>query len=334
MATDKEWKQRQQEYEYWKNRQKQLNTKLTEKETDLKKRLNDYYQTEQVQLKQLVSYYYQEYGKENVLEYRTMLEGLSVPDRELLFKNINDFMIKYPEYAHLAPTATSIYELNRLEGLAESVKMMSLEQGAFEDKEITKHLEDVASMGVRSITDFTGSFNKENSAIIKAVVNKDWTGQGSYSDAIWKNKEKLVEYVKTDFTNGLIRGDNYATMTKLLTTRMSDVSKNDAYRLIFTEGTHVLNESQAEVLEDDFEYYSIVTAGDDSVCEICQAMEDESTMDPIPFSDRVEGDNFPPFHPWCRCTYSVVIPKRNSKIKLNDDQKKEVQDLLDEGDDE
>ena len=39
------------------------------------------------------------------------------------------------------------------------------------------------------------------------------------------------------------------------------------------------------------------------VCPICRAMA-ERVFD---ISERQPGVNFPPFHPWCRCTFEIVV---------------------------
>ena len=41
--------------------------------------------------------------------------------------------------------------------------------------------------------------------------------------------------------------------------------------------------------------------------EGCQGQEAETFAAPVLFSDRVAGENFPPFHPWCRCAYYIVV---------------------------
>ena len=44
--------------------------------------------------------YYQEYGKNNVIEYRKLMEALSDEDKRLLIEQMDEFAKKYPQYAH------------------------------------------------------------------------------------------------------------------------------------------------------------------------------------------------------------------------------------------
>ena len=48
--------------------------------------------------------------------------------------------------------------------------------------------------------------------------------------------------------------------------------------------------------------------------EGCQGQEAETSAAPVLFSDRVIGENFPPFYPWCRCAYYIVVPDEQKWI--------------------
>lgn len=319
---------------YWKRRQEELMKVLQQSEDEVNDRLASYYRTEGQKLKNLIASYYQQYGDGNVIEYRTMLQGLSSADRELLFRDISEFVKKYPQYEHLVPTATSIYKLDRLEGLQASVYMQQLNIGAIEQEEVRKHLEEMARVGFDSVQKDLG-IGGESINVIKTIVGVDWTGHGNYSDSIWKNKQKLTEYLMKDFSEGIARGDNYKKLMKILQDRFDDVSRRDAYRLVYTEGTHVLNESRARAMEQDFEYYKISCINDGKACDHCLAVQADQNAKPVKFKDRVTGLNFPPFHPWCRCSYVVVVPdeeewfrERMKDRTYTEEQKRQAEELL------
>ena len=69
-----------------------------------------------------------------------------------------------------------------------------------------------------------------------------------------------------------------------------------------------MNESKARAVQETFEYYSLSTVGDAKVCDVCESIQDETEAEPVRFDQRIAGDNFPPLHPWCRCTYTIVVP--------------------------
>lgn len=81
---------------YWANRQKQLNQAAEKEESKLKKRLSKYYDSEFRKLEKQIAAYYQEYGKNNVIEYRKLMEALSDEDKRLLIEQMDEFAKKIP----------------------------------------------------------------------------------------------------------------------------------------------------------------------------------------------------------------------------------------------
>jgi SPP1 gp7 family putative phage head morphogenesis protein len=77
-----------------------------------------------------------------------------------------------------------------------------------------------------------------------------------------------------------------------------------ANTLVRTELTHVYVQAAAERYQDaGCEYYEVLSAQSDDEC-----FDMNGTI--IRFSEMVEGENCPPFHPNCRCTILPVIKGR------------------------
>ena len=125
---------------YWEKRQQQLNKQLEKDEAKLKKRLSSFYDAEFRKLEKQIAAYYTQFGEDNVIQYRTLMERLSAEDQRLFMEQMDAFVKKYPEYAHLMPVRDSIYRLNRLEGLQHSILMQQYEIGATNIEQITDHL--------------------------------------------------------------------------------------------------------------------------------------------------------------------------------------------------
>lgn len=292
---------------YWSDRQEKLNKALEKDEEKLKKRLNRIYDAEARRLERQIAAYYEMYGEDNVIDYRKLLEELPPEDKRLLIEDIDEFVKRYPDYADLVPVRESIYKLDRLEGLQQSVKMQQLRIGAQEQEMIKDHLVRTAYRGANASAEamgFGSAFYSMNENIMKKFVDVPWADGESFSEKIWANKEKLTNYLNKDIAQGMARGDSYANLTKQIMERMGKVSRNDAYRLIYTEGTYVMAESSITPFEEDFEYFKVCTVGDNKVCSICKGLED---AEPVPISKRVPGENFPPLHPWCRCTFTIEV---------------------------
>ncbi len=286
---------------YWQKRQEQLDKALEKEETALKKRLLKAYENEAAKLDREIAAYYQKYGKNNVIEYAGLFEKLSDEDIKLLIERMDDFSSKYPEYSHLMPVRSSVYKLNRLEGLKESVLLHQYEIGAITNAQLSEHLDKLYFTNSKAAAKAVGL--DENESVIRNFVNTAWSGNKNYSERIWQNADKLAQYLNNDISQGFARGDSYERLTQQVRGRFMNVAKNDAYRLIYTEGTYVMNEAQAKVFEQDFEEYEYLTAGDGMVCSVCRALSGKR----FKFSQRQHGSNFPPMHPWCRCHFNPVV---------------------------
>ena len=291
---------------YWQKRQQQLSKQLEKDEDKLKKRLSSYFDTEYRKLEKQIAAYYKQYGTDNVIQYRRLMESLPDADKRLLIEQMDEFAKKYQEYAHLLPVRESIYKLNRLEGLQYSVRMQQLEIGAVENEQITEHLNRQAMRGANAAAETMGfgkNFYSNNPDITKRFVNIPWSNGENFSQKIWNNTTKLANYLNSDIAQGIARGDSYDRLVRRVRERFSSVSRNDAYRLIYTEGTYVMAESTMQPFTEDFEKYRLSTVGDENVCSICRGVSEE-TFD---IADRQPGVNFPPLHPWCRCTFTIEV---------------------------
>lgn len=292
---------------YWQDRQKELYSALEKDENDLKIRLASVYEDEYSRLDKEIAAYYQKYGENNVIKYRNLMQTLPKEDVKLLIEQMDDFAAKYPQYANLLPVRTSIYKLDRLEGLQYSVRMHQLNISAVNQQAISEHLNKQALRGANAAMETMGfgkNFYTVNSDIVKKFVDVPWCNGLSFSQRIWQDGDKLANYITTDIAQGFARGESYQKLTKQLCTRFEGVAKKDAYRLIYTEGTYVMAESTIQPFTEDFEDYRVSTAADGKVCSICSSIAKGT----FKIKDRKPGINFPPFHPWCRCTFEIVEP--------------------------
>lgn len=323
---------------YWAARQRQLNKALQKAEKDLTKRLSAFYSKESAKLDKEIAAYYAELGEDNVVEYRKMLQHMSDADRKLLMERMDDFAKKYPEKAHLMPTRASIYKLDRLEGLQTSTKLHQMEIGAVTEEEVTKHLKQTAvrsaNAAAETLTGKGGSLYELNSPLVEKIIGTNWANGISYSERIWKNTEKLADKLNSDIAAGFVRGDSYDKLSKRLMTEMNIRNRSDAERLIYTEGTHVMNEASISVFQEaGFDQYIISPLPD--CCEFCQSVADEQNAiierdrSAVFIQDRQAGMNFPPFHPWCRCSYEIYLPEtREQQHEYNGDKALEPMETL------
>lgn len=280
---------------YWKERQK-LWKELERDEAKLTKELEKFYKVESKKLEREIAHYYSQYGEGNVLEYRHLLLKLPNEEYQLLIQDMDRFAMKYPEYGHLMPARESAYRINRLEGLQESIYLQQLEMGAEEQGLIRNHLEGIAMKG------YGGSMNATNKAFLDALILNGWANNENFSQRIWANREALARHLQTKFRDAVIRGDTYADCVKALMEKFVNMSKADAYRLIYTEGTYVMNEATIRPFEEEgFTHYTYSAILDSKTSEVCEELNGQT----FAIKDRQAGVNFPPMHPRCRSSFTV-----------------------------
>lgn len=297
------------EAEYWAARRKELLEQMEGDEAALQAKLSKLYEKQVAQLEREIAAYYQEFGEKNVIEYRKLMVSLSEKDRLMLIERMKDFAKKYPQYAHLMPVRESIYKLNELEGIQTSIRLQQLEIGAIEQKELEAHFRKQAQRAANLAAEelgFGSNFYGVDATVVTETVGAAWAKGKDFSQTIWDNREKLAAYLNDDFAQLIARGVSYDKCAQALGERFASVTSNDIRRLIYTEGTFLFNEAQAQVHQGDFDYYALSCA-DGRACQICKDLQAEQSVNPARFEDRAPGINFPPMHPWCRCSYTVKV---------------------------
>lgn len=294
---------------YWEERRKRLDASMAKDEKRLFAKLATYYDREAARLDREIAAYYAKYGEQDVIAYRVLLQNLSDADRQLLLERMDAFAEKYPEYAHLLPVRTSIYKLNRLEGLRQSIAMQQLEMGAQEQKQAKAFFQRMALRYANASAEYLG-FGKQFYSVdhdaIQRILGNAWCNAKDFSARIWENRQRLAQTLQTDFVNAFIRGDSYQRISWMMRQKFQNVSKSNMERLVFTEDTYLAAESSVMPFSQYYDRY-LYECADGNACAICRALQGES----FPIRDRMSGLNFPPMHPWCRCTFTIDLNSRN-----------------------
>lgn len=298
---------------YWHDRKVQYDESLGKDEKRLYSKLAAYYDREAARLDKEIAAYYTRYSVNGVLSYRNLLETLPDADKRLLIEQLDEFVQKYPEYADLVPVRESIYKLNRLEGLRQSIAMQQLEMGAYEQAQALAFFQRQALRYANGAASFLGlgsSFYRLDSDLIRAAVGNKWCDGKDFSERIWDNRTKLGNTLHTQFVSGVIRGEDYHQLARQIREKFVKVSQKNAERLAFTEDTYLSNEAAmlAFAQNSDFTEYEFVCTGDEESCAICKALSGER----FKIAERTPGTNFPPMHPWCRCFFTPVVPDRKA----------------------
>lgn len=293
---------------YWSKRLQELDVSLSKDEKQLFSELSKYYEQEYAALDKEIAAYYAKYGEENVIAFRTLLLELPDADKQLLLQNMDEFAKQYPEFADLLPVRESIYKLNRLEGLQTSIVLQQLKIGAIEQSKFREHFEKQALKYANYAVEQLGfgtNFYRIDSEMLQVVIGNPWCNGKDFSERIWANREALAQTLQNEIANGLIRGEDYRTMSRILQQKFENTSQKQAERLVFTEDTYLSNEAKIRPFERNAAYthYEYLCVEDHRTCETCRALSGQT----FEISKRNAGLNFPPMHPWCRCTVMPVV---------------------------
>ena len=293
---------------YWSKRLQELDVSLSKDEKQLFSELSKYYEQEYAALDKEIAAYYAKYGEENVIAFRTLLLELPDADKQLLLQNMDEFAKQYPEFAELLPVRESIYKLNRLEGLQTSSVLQQLKIGAIEQTKFREHFEKQVLKYANYAAEKLGfgtNFYRIDSEMLQVVIGNPWCNGKDFSERIWANREALAQTLQNEIANGLIRGEDYRTMSRILQQKFENTSQKQAERLVFTEDTYLSNEAKIRPFERNAAYthYEYLCVEDHRTCETCRALSGQT----FKISKRNAGLNFPPMHPWCRCTVMPVV---------------------------
>lgn len=303
---------------YWSERQAKLNAQLEKDEAKLNAKLEKEYKSIEAELEKEIGAYYSKYGKDNVIEYRKLLLELPEADKNLLYKKMDAFANKYPQYAHLMPVRESIYKLNRLEGLEHDIYINQCEVGAITEKELKSHLERLALKSYLA----AGGRNLLNVYAIEKLVNKKWLDGENFSTRIWGNVDLVAKHLQNEFRNSIIRGDAYERNIQAMM-RKFGVNRSNARRLIYTEGTFVMNEASMTAFEGDYERYKYSALMDSKTSSMCRNLNGKV----FKIKDREAGVNFPPMHPNCRSSYTIVIGDEELAYEIAEKSLKDIKDM-------
>lgn len=307
----------------------ELQRDLEKGEEALKKKLSRLYDSESKKLEKEIAYYYQTYGRDNVLEYREMMKQLTKEEATMLYEDMDNFFRLHPEYVTLKPVRESIYKLNRLEGLQLSIMKQQLGLSSEEAALIGDHLLSYTIStyeGVQGLIPFNQFDGRAAKQVGQKIINDT-----DFEKRLQANREKLADYLNNDIAKGIARGDSYDKLSKQICDRFDGVSRRSAYRLLYTEGTRMFNRANSEAFaEVGINQYRYCSAGDNRVCSDCKAL-DGNVYD---ISEASEGTNYPPMHPWCRCHTEPAVDwdkwlnDRIASREYTDEQRQQARELL------
>lgn len=149
---------------------------------------------------------------------------------------------------------------------------------------------------------------------VNKVLSEPWHGH-NYSDRVWIHNDRFIQAVGQTIEDGIISGHSVSRMTDKLIDYVKDTApggiRTSAETLVRSETAHFMNQGQKMAYEEiGIKQYRFVAALSELTCDRCGSL-DGSVFD----TDKaVEGENFPPIHPRCRCVTIMADVNLTSRI--------------------
>ena len=149
---------------------------------------------------------------------------------------------------------------------------------------------------------------------VNMVLREPWHGH-NYSERVWIHNDRFIQAVGQTIEDGIISGHSVSRMTDKLIDYVKDTApggiRTSAETLVRSETAHFMNQGQKMAYEEiGIKLYRFVAALSELTCDRCGSL-DGSVFD----TDKaVEGENFPPIHPRCRCVTIMADVNLTSRI--------------------
>ena len=149
---------------------------------------------------------------------------------------------------------------------------------------------------------------------VNMVLREPWHGH-NYSERIWIHNDRFIQAVGQTIEDGIISGHSVSRMTDKLIDYVKDTApggiRTSAETLVRSETAHFMNQGQRMAYDEiGIKQYRFVAALSELTCDTCGNL-DGNVFD---VNAAVEGENFPPIHPRCRCVTIMADVNLSSRI--------------------
>ncbi len=291
--------------DYWEKRQletyKAGEMQVNRYYTKLEKAFN---QTKRELQKAIESFYFR-YAKENGLSYAAAQVRLSKEELGELEDFITLAMDNIGKYNQTVNNMSIKARITRCQALEAQVDALLRELYAIDYQTGgEKAMQEVYAesyyrtwYNIDQYKGFHAAFAQISPLDVEELLKYPFNG-ANFSARIWKQKEYLQTQLMESLTTMMVQGKNPQTLASDFAKKMN-TKKFDAYRLLHTESSFLINEAtHAGYKEDGVEKYQILATLDSKTCDICGDLDGKV----YEVEKAIAGKNMPPFHCFCRCT--------------------------------
>lgn len=149
--------------------------------------------------------------------------------------------------------------------------------------------------------------HKELTDLARTIAQSSFHGE-TFSDRLWQNQKSLRTLLGDGIARSILLGKNPTTWMRSLETHLRDAGNNAKYnakRLAITESGRVQIEAQKKSYERSG-YSQYVVICEPTACKICMQHDGEV----YETRELMQGKNAPMFHPFCKCSTSAYMDRK------------------------
>lgn len=273
---------------YWEKRQTELMKRLEKQSEGTIQRLITAYNKSKDNIQKEIQKIFGKYAVDGKLTFKETKELLNTRETKEFYNNlleqinsIDDIDVKRKLLAKYNAPAYA-YRISRYQALQENIDI-ELKKLVQEECVISKkHYVDIINEGYyRSIFNAQKgigigfNFSQLDNRTINLILNENWYKTENFSQRIWKNNNKLANYLKSNFLADNIAGKSIQRMASALDDAMN-IGKYNAARLLRTETNHFANEAEMLSYEElNIEKYRFIATLDNVTCKHCAELDNK-----------------------------------------------------------
>ena len=273
---------------YWEKRSTELMKRLEKETENTINLLIQAYEQAAKNINKEITKIFSKYATDSKLTKKEASELLNTRETKEFYDNllkeinsIDDADIKRKLLAKYNAPAYS-YRISRYQALQDNIDI-ELKKLANIEQDITKirYIDTIKEGYYHNIYDIQKgtnlgfSFAQIDNRTIDLMLNKQWFDNKNYSQRIWKNQEKLANYISINLSADNMSGKSIAKISKELSEFMN-VGLFNATRLVRTEMNYFANESEMLAYEElDIEKYRYIATLDQRTCKHCAKLDNQ-----------------------------------------------------------
>lgn len=274
---------------YWEKRSTELMKRIEQGTENTINSLIQAYEQATKNINKEIANIFKNFAKDTGLDKKALLELLNKKETEQYYKNLLEVInkditsddIKKKLLAKYNAPAYS-YRISRYQALQDNIDV-ELKKLANIEQQITeiRYVDTIKEGYYHNIYDIqtgTGlgfSFAQIDNKTINLMLNKKWFDNKNYSQRIWKNQEKLANYISINMSADNMSGKSITKISKELSEFMN-VGLFNATRLVRTETNYFANESEMLAYEElDIERYRYIATLDQKTCKHCAKLDNQ-----------------------------------------------------------